>query len=42
LAPAGSQTKIARRLGVSHYMTKPVDEDAFLRQIGIGKPSASN
>ena len=24
---------LARRLGVSHYMTKPVDEDAFLRLV---------
>jgi len=25
---------LARRLGIAHYVTKPVDEDAFVRLIG--------
>jgi YesN/AraC family two-component response regulator len=25
---------VARRLGIAHYVTKPVDEKAFVRLIG--------
>jgi hypothetical protein len=25
---------LARRLGIQHYVAKPVDEDAFVRLIG--------